>query len=143
MAKLIPFNEEDVFPSFDNWIENFFDPRTTFRLSPQNVSFKVDVKENDKAYTIEAELPGVKKEDVSVDVNNQTLCISVKHESKSDESARGYIHRERYSSSMSRSINLPNARYEGVDASLNNGILTLVVPKRIAETGNSHKITIK
>lgn len=137
MAGLIPFsrrNQNDLstgFSDFDNMLDDFFADGWPMRRSLMASTFKVDVQENDKAYTVEAELPGVDKGDVDIDYDEGRLCISVKRENQSEEKKKNYIHRERSFSSMSRSVYLDSASGEGINAKLDNGVLTVSVPKQI------------
>lgn len=153
MARLVPLNEDDaisgflyphqnMFDDFGSFIENFFDPRLGMRYDPKYTTFKVDIKEDDKTYIVEAELPGVKKQDVSVDLDNKVLRISVKREVKSDESTKGFIHRERCLHSMSRAIGLPSNLSGEAKAKLDNGVLTITIAK-LTSRDNARKVAIE
>ncbi len=151
MRELIPFNEksnrflnpQDVFNDFGDFIEDFFAPKWNLHFDPKTTTFKIDVKETDNAYVIEAELPGVKKEDINIDINKQTLRISVNHKTQCNTSSNGYIHRERCTSSMSRSIRLADAQLNDIKAKLDQGILYITVAKCCTEKDNVRKIEIE
>ena len=149
MTKLIPFSENiDSFPHlqhdvFDNFLDYFFEPQLGMKYNPRCLAFRMDVKEKDKSYIIEADLPGVRKEDINIRVDGQVLNISVRRSNRSDESDDGYIRRERWFSSMSRSIRLPDGKMDDVRARLENGVLTLTVAKRVAGEDGPHRITIE
>lgn len=104
-------------------------------------TFKIDVQDKGKEYVIEAELPGVNKEEVNVELNEGRLNISVKREENINEETKHYIHKERRSSSMSRGIYLADAKSDGVKAKLDNGVLSIIVPKQ-EKTENMIKIDI-
>lgn len=132
MAGLVPFNRKSSslmtggFDDFYNMLDDFFSsPRRTLAGD----TFKVDVQENEKDYLIEAELPGVKKDEIEVSLNEGRLGISIKREENIEEEKKNYIHKERRYSSMSRSVYLKDAGGEGVKAKLDNGVLTIFVPK--------------
>jgi HSP20 family protein len=135
MKDLIPSGKKgSLFTGFDlddfgNELENFFSRRWPAKGNFLKVNFKLDVQENDKDYLIEADLPGIKKEEVKVDLDNGELTISVDREEKIDEEKKNYIHKERRYNSMSRSIYLTNAKVEGITAKLENGVLKITVPK--------------
>ena len=92
---------------------------------------KVDVKDYDDKITIEAEIPGLAKEDVSVDLEAQVLTITGgKREVKDDEGAR-YIRKELKRSSFKRSFKLgDNMNVKKIQADFDNGLLLVTVPKR-------------
>lgn len=135
MANLIPVNRRNRsvtptgFEDFYNMLDDFFtDPWLTGRRT--QAAFKIDVQQSDNEYTIEAELPGVKKEEVSLEMNDGTLRISVNHEENKDEETKNYIHRERRYSSMSRAVYLADAEADGISAKLDGGILRVSVPRQ-------------
>ncbi|MDD2397659.1 MAG: Hsp20/alpha crystallin family protein, partial [Tissierellia bacterium] len=104
-------------------------------------TFKIDVQENDNEYVVEAELPGVNKDEVNIEMNEGRLSISIQREEIKDEENKNYVHKERRYSSMSRSIYLDEAKSEGIKASLENGVLNIIVPKE-TKPNNSIKIDI-
>lgn len=116
----------------------------SFRGTADNgLAFKVDVSETDSAYTLAAELPGVKKEDIDVSVDRGTVMISAKVEKSSEQKdGERVIRRERYSGSMQRAFTLDASIDEGkVEASYDNGVLRVVLPKK--ETSPQQRITVK
>jgi HSP20 family protein len=99
---------------------------------PRIQQIKVDATEDDKAYRITAEIPGVRKEDIKVSVvdNEVTISAEVKSQSEKKEGER-IVHSERYYGAVSRSFTLPQAvDEEGAQAKYDNGVLTLTLPKR-------------
>ena len=114
MAGLVPFNRNlsirpPVFEDFYNMLDDFFND-TWPRRSRIGSTFKVDVQENEREYLIEAELPGVKKEEVNIEMYEGRLTISVNREENISEENKNYLHRERTFSSMKRSIYLADAK---------------------------------
>lgn len=136
MAGLIPFNrkQNDLmnigFDDFSNMLDDFFTGSWPIQRSLAGDTFKIDIQDNDTEYTIEAELPGVKKEDVEITLNDGRLNLSVKKEEVSENKNKKYIHRERKYAQMSRSILLADADDEGIKAKLEEGVLTIQVPKK-------------
>lgn len=144
MAALIPFNKKNSnslstgFDEFNNMLDDFFADGWPFRRSLLADTFKVDIQEKDKEYIVEAELPGVKKDDVSLDYDEGKLSISVKKSEESEEKKKNYIHRERRYSSAARSVYLENANPDGISAKLENGILCITVPKQERPDNSKH-----
>ena len=134
---------ENTFGDFDRYLDSFFGDSF---LTPSERIFNrapmVDVRETEKAYIIDAELPGYDEKDIEVRLDGNTLTIeSKKVEEKnpaskeadgSSAAAEGnYLIRERRVSSFCRSFKLPeNANQEEVSASFKNGILSLEVNKK-------------
>jgi HSP20 family protein len=135
MAGLIPFNRRnsDLFGTgfrLENMLDDFFAAGWPFRRSLAADTFKIDVQDNGSAYVVEAELPGVAKNEVSVSLQDGRLNISVSKDESLEETSKNYIHKERRYSSMSRNILLADADEKGVKAKMDNGVLTITVPKK-------------
>ncbi|MFB6131910.1 MAG: Hsp20/alpha crystallin family protein [Halanaeroarchaeum sp.] len=91
----------------------------------------VDVEDRPDEFVVTADLPGFGKEDIDVELVDDTLRIAAEHESDASEEEPGrYVRRERSRESVSRSISLPEAVEEdGVEARFKNGVLTVTLPK--------------
>lgn len=148
MAGLVPFNRNKKnltttgFDDFYDMLDNFFeDSYSPFRSLTRD-TFKVDVQDNDDEYLIEAELPGIDKKDVSIEMNENRLAIGIERQEEVNEEKKNYIHRERRCSSMQRCIYLKDAAQEDIEAKLENGILSIKVPKDKEKT-TVRKIDVK
>ena len=138
MAGLIPYNRRNRglvdrgfgdFNDFYSMMDDFFnDGWMSRRFFPRD-TFKIDVQENDKEYLIEAELPGVDRDEINIDMNEGRMTISVRREESINKENKNYLHKERRFSSMSRSLYLDDAMSTGIKAKLDNGVLTIKVPK--------------
>jgi HSP20 family protein len=107
------------------------------------IKVKLDVNESDKAFTVKAEIPGVKKDDIHVDVDGNLVSISaeVKHE-KEEKDAGKVVHSERYYGSVSRSFSLPvDVDPAGAKAEYKDGVLNLVLPKKAG--GQSRRVSVQ
>ena len=134
MNGLIPFRRNlnlgnrdfyDLYNVFDDF---FNDKWNSGKLTAPN-QFKLDVQDTEKEYRVEAELPGVKKEEIEIDMMDGRLNITIQREENVDEEKKNYIHRERRYSSMNRSIYLADAKADGIKAKLDDGILSISIPK--------------
>ena len=109
----------------------------------EELKIKVDVKEDDKSYTVHADIPGVSKDDIQVDVDGSVISIraEVKKE-KEEKKGEKLIHSERYYGMVSRSFSLPaEVDEKAVVAKYKDGVLDLTLPKK---TGNgSRRIAIQ
>ncbi len=106
------------------------------------LEIRVDVKESAGDYTVHAELPGVAKEDIHVEIDGNRVSISgeVKRQSEKKEGER-VLRSERYYGNVARTFVLANEVDENkAEAKYDNGVLTLVLPKRAVAGGR--KLTI-
>jgi HSP20 family protein len=93
---------------------------------------KLDITENDTAYTVEVELPGVEKDkiDVQIEGNSVSICARTEGGKELKEGER-VVRRERYTGTVSRFFSLPHDVNENnASAQFQNGLLTLVLPKK-------------
>ena len=109
--------------------------------SGDSISPDIDFSEKDGKYFLTAELPGLKKEDISITIEDGYVTVSGKKESNKEEDGTDYYVRETRSGSFSRSFRLPGRVNEKkVDASFKDGILTVVLPHD--KTSDTKKIEI-
>lgn len=142
MFELMPFGYRRVsaynpFRDFEEMSRSLWDNN--------NVSaFRTDITEKDGKYILEADLPGFKKEDISVDIDKDCLTITAEHKSEEkDENADSYIRRERYYGSYTRSFNVKGIDTEAITAAYNDGVLTLTMPKKEPEVPAARRLEIK
>ena len=92
---------------------------------------KTDVKETDTSYEVAVDLPGFKKDEVSVDLKDGYLTISAAKglEKEEEDKKSKYIRRERYSGACSRSFYVGDVESKDISAKFENGILKLTLPK--------------
>ena len=113
------------------------------RFSEEAPEIKIDVTENDKDYSVRAEIPGAKKEDIRVNVDGNFVSIAAEVKKEKEEKSGGrLLLKETYVGSSSRGFSLAHEiDTKGVVAKLEDGILKLTLPKR--EGTGSRTIEIK
>ena len=124
---LVPRRHNDIFDDF------FDDPFFKEERHPQHMPMmKTDIRENDKSYVIDVDLPGFKKENIKVDVDNGYLNINATMDESKDEEEKGkFIRRERYTGECSRSFFIgDDIEDDDIQAKFENGILCIEVPKK-------------
>ena len=100
-------------------------------------TFSVDVKDEGDKFVLEADMPGVKREDIHIDINDDVLTIAAEwNAEKKNERQNGYIMNERRSGRASRSFTLENVKEDEISAEYKDGVLTLTMPK-VTETRKS------
>ena len=107
--------------------------------------FKTDITENEKEYVLEAELPGFKKEDIKVDIDNNYLTVSAERKNSYDEKDKkgNVIRRERSYGSFSRSFDITGVKTDDITAEYSDGILKLTLPKKEEIIPKTRRLEIK
>jgi HSP20 family protein len=127
----------------ENLLEEFLTPQNSAAQSAGNFSPRIEVRENDQGYVVEADLPGVTKDNLKVSVEGQRIMIEAEvrrtSESKDGESI---IHSERVVRKYTRSLELTHDVDDALTvAKLEHGVLTLNLPKK--QASQSRLITIQ
>lgn len=145
MFELIPIDRHmrrmagfDPFREFEEMERNFFGGAASAMTS-----FRTDVSDMGEAYKLECELPGFKKEDIQIDIENDCLTITAQRRQSEEEKNTNYIKRERFYGSFSRSFDVSGIEVDGIEAAYNDGILTVNMPKRAELMPVSRKLEIK
>ena len=158
MFELIPFERRsNRVANYDPFRELEEFERSVFGGSSVMGSFRTDVIDTGDSYELEAELPGFKKEDIKLDVENDILTINAEHSydskdaeksegdktEKSDKSKRSYVKRERYYGSYSRSFDISGIDCANIKAAYKDGVLTLTLPKQKKEEPTGRRLEIE
>ncbi|KAI0262701.1 small heat shock protein [Gloeopeniophorella convolvens] len=133
------------FTALDRFFDEAFNSRG-YRPSQAVAAFqpRMDVHHNKETnnVTVSFELPGLQKEDVTIDVHNNVLTVSGESKTSSERNEDGYAVRERRYGKFSRALSLPQGiKNEDIKASMADGVLTIAFPKSTPET-EPKKITI-
>lgn len=112
-------------------------------MSLKENKMKCDIYEKDNMYHIEVDIPGFNKEKIKIEVNNDFLIITAEkqNEINNDNENKNYIHRERTYGKYQRTFYLKNLDSNNINASFENGVLKIIVPK-INEEENKRYIEI-
>ncbi|MGC8611655.1 MAG: Hsp20/alpha crystallin family protein [Athalassotoga sp.] len=142
--------ELDIYRPFEEMqkvIDRFFEefPRiwpTT--LSAETFVPAVDISETDKSYEFEVELPGMKREDVNIEIDDGILTIRGEKKEERKEEKKGYKKIERSYGKFERSFSLPSDIDEkNISAKFENGVLNISIPKSPEAKSAKRKIEIK
>src|SRR5574341_2149695 len=129
----------DPFEDFFNkgfWLKPFEFPKET------ELQMKIDVKEDDKSFTVKADIPGVKKEDIQIDIDDDhvSLRAEVKQE-KEEKKGEKVVYSERSYGMVSRSFTLPmDVDAKGAKAEYKDGVLNLMLPKK--SNGSAKRVAV-
>lgn len=109
-------------------------------FSAPTPAFRTDIQDKGDHFLLESDLPGVKREDISIDLEGDRL--TVRAERKSEREEKDYLCIERSYGSYARSFDVSAVKAEDITASYDNGVLTLKLPKKEAEVPTSRRIEI-
>ncbi len=105
-------------------------PSNAFTSPELSGAFRSDISEDEKAIYIEAELPGVKKEEIKLNLDDDVLTVSGERKQETEEKKVNYHRVERIFGNFSRSFRLgDNIDKENIEATYDNGVLKLMLPK--------------
>lgn len=121
---------------FDTMLEEFDD-----RFS--NYPLRVDIKEKDTEYLVEAEIPGVNKEDIYLKIDNDILTIAVERKEEINEEKENYIRQERKYGSFKRSFYVEDVDQDKIKAKFKNGVLSIKLPKKESISPKENRIPIE
>ena len=107
--------------------------------------FKTDIRDTGEAYELEADLPGVKKEDIKVELDGNYLTVSAERNTESGEKDNkgNYVRRERSYGSYSRSFDISGIKSAEIKGSYENGVLKLVLPKEAPTAPTSRRLNLE
>jgi HSP20 family protein len=141
-------SEADLFRTrfdrlFQQMFQDFFNPVLTSEdVSARRWVPPVDIQETDEALIFSAELPGLKKEDVQITLENNVLTISGERNLEKEVKSENFHRLERSYGQFSRSFTLPaNVQTEKAEAKFADGVLTITLPK--AEESKPRKLEIR
>ena len=136
LTRFDPFAEAfrlDPWKDFETVLRNWRRPPTA--EMPAVPSFKMDITEDDKAYVVKADLPGMRKEDIKVTIDGEFVTIAAESRSEKEEKKGTSVYSERYLGRQERSFTLRHAVDETkAQATYNDGVLDLMLPKKTVET---------
>ncbi|MDD4687310.1 MAG: Hsp20/alpha crystallin family protein [Candidatus Cloacimonetes bacterium] len=144
--KLVPYRKMNEVRPMSNMLSLFDDFfNRVFEEEGSDDNFRamaMDITEHDKEFSIQANLPGFKKDNVKISIHDNQLLIEAMCEDNKEEQ-KGTVYRcERYSGSYRRNLMLPeNANISAINAKMEDGVLTLTIPKK--EPTPKQEIVIK
>ena len=128
---------------FDRFFENSLLPQWENEFSLRNWAPSVDIYEEETEIVLKAEVPGLSKEDITVEVNEGLLTIKGEKKEEKEEKEKTYYRTERRYGSFQRSFYLPEGvNTEEIKASYKKGVLELRIPKVVEEKKEARKIEV-
>ncbi len=140
MFALTPFRRRSLAGEYDPFRE-FENLERRFLWSSSVSDFRIDISEREDLYVLEADLPGFSKEDIHIDLEGNYMTVRAERTApKTDEANEGrYLRSERVFGTVERTFELSGVDTEGLQASYENGVLSVKMPKKAV---NSKKKTL-
>ena len=140
---LTPYNRHHNLDTF-NPFQAMEEMERSFFGSNEVGAFKTDIRDTGKEFLLEADLPGFKKGDIDIDVEDSRLTINATRHSEFEEKDKkgNYVRCERSYGKFSRSFDLTGIDTEGISAAFADGVLTLTLPKLVQTKPASRKLEI-
>lgn len=132
-------------PSMRNLFNEFFEglPYHDFSLQSNAKSALVNISEDEKSYDLTFSVPGFKKEEFQIEIEDQMLVVSGEHKENKETSDKNYTRKEFSFQNFKRSFTLPeNADTENIEARFENGILHVSLHKKVEDKKEAKKIEI-
>ena len=137
MFELTPYStRRTVYDPFNMFNEFFGDSSSSV------MELRTDITDRGDSFVLEADLPGFKKEDIKIDLENDRLTISATRKSEHEENKSGCIRRERHFGTFERSFDVSGIDTQGIKAAYTDGVLTLTLPKRPELVPDNRSINI-
>ena len=139
MTRWHPFAEiDDLHKRIEKMFEEFGNGKS------REHSLAIDLVERDDHYVLRADVPGMKLEEVKIEVDDDVLTVSAEHEESTEETKDNYVRRERHYGAFSRSMTLPKGiSADDIDATCKDGVLEVSIPKPKDEEHRPVTITPK
>jgi HSP20 family protein len=129
MAGMVPFRR-DPLSGMRSLFDGFFNEDFFSGMLPDfHGGFKADVRETEKEYIVEADLPGMDKDQIELSLNDDILTVKANRSEEKNEEREGFIRKERYNGVFQRSFLVEGVKRDHVEASYDNGVLKVVLPK--------------
>ena len=134
---------DEISSLLNRHFDNYF-PDANYWEDVDKLSMPIEVADKGKEFDIRAELPGVKKEDLDIDIEKDFLKINAKKFDETKEENQNYKHSEFSYGEYSRTIQLPQEiDIDKTEAKLEHGVLKIIAPKLLTEKEQSKKLIVK
>ena len=137
MFELTPYSTRRSMMDPCNFFSDFFGTNNA------PMELRTDITDKGDSFVLEADLPGFKKDDIKIDLENDRLTIKAERHSNTETTKNGYVRRERSFGSFERSFDVSGIDTAGSKANYTDGVLTLTLPKRPELVPDNRSIVIE
>ncbi|MGB5443851.1 MAG: Hsp20/alpha crystallin family protein [Gammaproteobacteria bacterium] len=140
---LVHYKPVNLFRQFDNELNRYFsNAHTEAANQAHDWTPAVDIREEDNRYVVEADIPGVARENIDILLEDSVLTVNGQRSIESEDNAENYRRRERTHGSFVRQFTLPDTvNTEAISATVTDGVLEIRIPKQ--EKPEARKITVE
>ena len=139
---LVPYARKNHTVSNFNPFHDFDELERAFFSDNALGEFKTDIQDKGDHYLLEADLPGMKKEDIAIDIDGDNLTIKAERKNEHEEKDKSYVRCERSYGSYQRAFDISGVEVADISAQYNDGVLKLNMPKKSAVV-NAKQIEIQ
>ncbi|NBW39418.1 Hsp20/alpha crystallin family protein [bacterium] len=136
LSSFFPSLRRERYGDVEDVMENLWSqfPVPAYTIGVNGKRFPIDIEEQNDKYVIQAEMPGISKENIDITLKDKVLIVRYEQGEEKEEKGKSYLCRECWKGSSSRSVMLPHAKGEqDVEATLRDGVLKIEVKKEPAE----------
>lgn len=137
MFELTPYSTRRSMMDPFNFFSDFFGTNNA------PMELRTDITDKGDSFVLEADLPGFKKDDIKIDLENDRLTIKAERHSNTETTKNGCVRRERSFGSFERSFDVSGIDTAGIKANYTDGVLTLTLPKRPELVPDNRSIVIE
>ena len=137
MFELTPYSTRRSMMDPFNFFSDFFGTNNA------PMELRTDITDKGDSFVLEADLPGFKKDDIKIDLENDRLTIKAERHSNTETTKNGNVRRERSFGSFERSFDVSGIDTAGIKANYTDGVLTLTLPKRPELVPDNRSIVIE
>ena len=137
MFELTPYSTRRSMMDPFNFFSDFFGTNNA------PMELRTDITDKGDSFVLEADLPGFKKDDIKIDLENDRLTIKAERHSNTETTKNGYVRRERSFGNFERSFDVSGIDTAGIKANYTDGVLTLTLPKRPELVPDNRSIVIE
>ena len=137
MFELTPYSTRRSMMDPFNFFSDFFGTNNA------PIELRTDITDKGDSFVLEADLPGFKKDDIKIDLENDRLTIKAERHSNTETTKNGYVRRERSFGSFERSFDVSGIDTASIKANYTDGVLTLTLPKRPELVPDNRSIVIE
>ena len=145
MLNMVPYSRKHNNTSLYNPFSLFDELEKDFFSSNAIAEFKTDIQDAGDSYIMEADLPGFKKEDIKIDLDDKVLTINAERHSDYEEKDKkgNFVRCERSYGTYSRSFGIDGIQADAIKASYHDGVLKLVLPKAAPVDNGTRRLAIE